>query len=92
MAQNNKQCDLPETCPIAEDAAEAAVKKVFAILGVDINIPKDVEAFRENLRFGASLRRAADKGALAFVTGIAMVILAALGAGIMNMLHIKGPG
>jgi hypothetical protein len=77
--------DLKE-CPLAEEAAEAAVKKVFAILGVDIDVPKDVETFRENLRFGASLRRYADRGMLAFVGGLGLLLLAAVGAGIVKMI------
>lgn len=71
---------------MADKAADAAVKKVFAILGVDIDVPKDVEEFRENLRFGASLRRAADRGSMAVVGAVAVTGLAALGAGIVNLI------
>ena len=71
-------------CPHAKESAELAVKKVFAILGVDINVPKDVEAFRENLRFGASMKRATDRGMLAIVGAVAVSILAALWAGIVT--------
>lgn len=53
-----KQCS-PDYCPQVQQAAEDAVRKVFAILGVDVDVPKEVEEFRENLRFGASMRRAA---------------------------------
>lgn len=48
-------------------AADKAVKKVFAILGVDIGKPESVEEFREDLRFGRKLRRAADHGFLAVI-------------------------
>lgn len=59
-SQEEKHCSLPpEYCPHVKQAADEAVKKVFAILGVDIEVPKEVEEFRENLRFGASMRRAA---------------------------------
>ena len=48
-------------CHVAEDAAhkasDEAVKKVFAILGVNIDIPWEVEEFRKDLRFGGDLRR-----------------------------------
>jgi hypothetical protein len=37
---------------ISQEAADRAVKKVFAILGVNIDEPKEVEDFREDLRFG----------------------------------------
>ena len=73
-------------CPQVQQAAEDAVRKVFAILGVDVDVPKEVEEFRENLRFGASMRRAADKGMLAIVGAIAIAGLAALWAGIVSSI------
>lgn len=48
-------------------AVDRAVKKTFAILGVDVNDPESVEQFREDLRFGRRMRRAADKGWTALV-------------------------
>jgi hypothetical protein len=71
-------------CPHAQESAELAVKKVFAILGVDIDVPKDVEEFRENLRFGATMRRASDRGMLAIVGAVAVALMAALWAGIVS--------
>jgi len=71
-----------------ERSAELAVKRVFAILGVDIDKPKEVEEFRENLRFGATLRRAADKGFLAMVIIIAGAIVAMAWAGILSEFGI----
>jgi len=71
-------------------SAELAVKKVFAILGVDIDVPKEVEEFRENLRFGASMRRAADKGLIAFVGVIATALAAAIWAGIISKISGHG--
>lgn len=58
----------------ADEASEKAVRKVFAILGVDIDEPAEVESFRDDLRFGRRLRKAADRGFLAFagVGGVAM--------------------
>ena len=55
-----------------QDAADRAVKKVFAILGVDIDKPESVEEFREDLRFGKKLRRIADHSTLAFFAVIAV--------------------
>lgn len=75
-----------ESCPHASDAADAAVRKVFAIMGVNVDVPKDVEEFRENLRFGASMRRAADKGLMAAVGLIAVAMMAALWAGIVSKI------
>jgi len=62
------------------------VRKVFAILGVDVDVPKEVEEFRENLRFGASMRRAADKGMLTIIGVLATAMLAALWAGIVSKI------
>lgn len=38
-----------DSCPQSIQAADHAVKKVFAILGVDIDKPESVEEFREDL-------------------------------------------
>lgn len=70
LDDNNSICHLS-----AERAADKAVQKVFAILGVDINKPESVEEFREDLRFGKKLRKLADHGVFVLVallfTGIA---------------------
>jgi hypothetical protein len=79
-----------EFCPHASKAAEIAVRKVFAILGVDINVPKDIADFQQNLRFGANMRRAADKGILAVVGAFAVAIGAVLWVGVVTMLT-SGP-
>ena len=90
MLEEKQACSLPpEYCPHVKEAADEAVKKVFAILGVDVDVPKEVEQFRENLRFGASMRRAADKGMLAIIGAIAVAGLAALWAGIVSTI-VKG--
>lgn len=73
-----QHCSTPaEDCPHARKAADLAVKKVFAILGVNVDQPESVEEFREDLRFGKRMRRAADHGFLALV-GLAVVGLGAL--------------
>lgn len=88
--EETKGCAVPpEHCPRVAEAADTAVKKVFAILGVDVDVPKEVEQFRENLRFGASMRRAADKGILAIIGAIAVGALAALWAGVVSSI-MKG--
>lgn len=90
MPEEKQACSLPpEFCPHVKEAADAAVKQVFAILGVDVDVPKEVEQFRENLRFGASMRRAADKGMLAIIGAIAVAGLAAMWAGIVSSI-VKG--
>jgi len=70
-------------CPQAEQAADHAVRKVFAILGVDIDRPESVEEFREDLRFGKKLRKAADHGILALMGVLVAALMAAVWAGIV---------
>lgn len=68
----------PELCysPACQELADRSVKKVFAILGVDVDKPESVEEFREDLRFGRKMRKVADHSFLALV-GVLMVGLAA---------------
>jgi len=78
-----------EPCPNAERAADAAVKRVFEILGVDVDNPFSVEEFRKSLRFNDQLRKVADRSLLTFgailATGFAYAlyegIKAAIGRG-----------
>ena len=69
-------------CPHAETAADSAVRKVFAIFGVDVDIPKDVETFREDVRFGGKVRRSADRVGIVIVGAAALGIVYALWEGI----------
>ena len=84
MSDKNEHCDNP-TC---QEAADRAVKKVFAILGVDVDKPESVEEFREDLRFGKKMRKAADHGFLALMGVLAAAAMAAVWAGIV--LKISG--
>ena len=84
MTQQNQCASQSENCPHVKEAADEAVKKVFAILGVDVDVPKEVEDFRENLRFGASMRRAADKGLLTIIGVMVTAMMAAIWAGIVS--------
>lgn len=79
-------------CPYAEQAAERAVRKVFAVLGVDIDKPDQVEEFREDLRFGRNLRRDAKHGRLAIVGVICAAIMLAVWYGIKASLSWQVPG
>ena len=65
-------------CDHADDAAEKAVRKTFAILGVDIDSPKEVKAFQENLRFGERLRNIADKSIFGIVSAIVTLAVGAI--------------
>ena len=62
------------------------MKKVFAILGVDIDKPESVEEFREDLRFGKRMRKAADHGFLALVGLVVVGLGAVVWAGVMSKL------
>ena len=85
----NKQENKP-SCVSAELAAELAVKKTFAILGVDIDQPAQVESLRESLRFVDKLRQAADRGIMTFVSAVVVLTLAALIAGVKFKLEGSG--
>jgi hypothetical protein len=74
--------------PECSEIADRAVKKTFAILGVDIDKPESVEEFRQDLRFGKRLRRIADHGTLAFFGAVAVAVAAAIWIGITQ--SIKG--
>lgn len=73
---------------MSEEAAEQAVKKVFAILGVNVDNPESVEEFREDLRFGRKMRKVADHGLLAFFGIVAAAFAAAMWSGVIsNIKH-----
>lgn len=75
-------------CPDADAAADRAVKKVFAILGVDIDKPESVEEFREDLRFGKRMRKMADHGTLVLMAVLVTGMMAAIWAGVVS--KVKG--
>lgn len=70
--------DRRTRCDHADAAAEAAVAKTFAILGVDIKDPKQVKEFQENLRFGERLRIIADKSIFGIVSAVMTLLVGAL--------------
>jgi hypothetical protein len=67
---------------IANKAASIAVHKTFAILGVDVDSPKEVEEFRQDLRFAGAMRKQAARGFGALVVVIIGGLVAALWAGV----------
>jgi hypothetical protein len=73
--------------PECSEIADRAVKKTFAILGVNIDNPESVEEFRQDLRFGKRLRKIADHGTLAFFAAVAVAIVAALWIGITQSIN-----
>lgn len=66
--------------------AKAAVKEVFAILGVDVDNPEKVEEFRKDLRFGGAMRRATDRGVIAMFGAIVLMLMSAMGVGLVALI------
>lgn len=80
---HRRESDNDHACPESMEAADAAVKKVFAILGVDIDKPESVEEFREDLRFGKRLRKASHHGTLVFIAAVISALAYASWVGIV---------
>lgn len=78
---------MPTQNEIIDAAVDAAVKKTFAILGVDVEKPESVEEFREDLRFGKSMRKYASHGFMAFVTVVISGFAVAAWYGIIDRIH-----
>jgi len=74
----NKPLDETQLEQLANSSATIAVQKTFAILGVDINEPRDIEDFRRDLRFASDLRRYAGHGTMAFVGAIFVAVAAVI--------------
>lgn len=70
-----------------EEAVSCAVKKVFAILGVDIDKPESVETFREDLRFGRRMRLAANHSFLAFVGVLTVGFMSSVWFGLQHYVQ-----
>lgn len=85
-------CDAPPEvgCGFANSAAERAVEKTFAILGVDIHSPKEVSNFQDSLRFSDRLKKYADRGFLVLAGALALAIGGAIFVGIKTKF-IGGP-
>ena len=70
--------DRRTRCDHADEAAEKAVRKTFAILGVDIDSPKEVKDFQESLRFGDKLKQLADKSLFGMLTALVTLAVGSL--------------
>lgn len=84
--RRSHSCSFPNCGAGTEDAANAAVKKTFAILGVDIDDPAEVETFRSSLRFADTLNKIASKSSIAFIVALITVITTAICASVWNSL------
>lgn len=64
-----------------DEAINQAVHRVFSDLGVNVDDPKDLQRFRDNLQFGGVFRHAVEKGfyaALAAITGAIVLAIVAV--------------
>lgn len=89
-AIERRSCPYQE-CHKPEVAAKQAVKQVFAILGVNIEEPSEVEQFREGLRFGEAMHKFANKGIMTMVVVFSAAAAAAFIAGIVFKLKGQTP-
>lgn len=79
------QC--PSENEVIEVAVDKAVKKTFAILGVDVDRPESVEEFREDLRFGKAMRKYASHGFIAFVAVVFAGLAGSIWYGLIEKIH-----
>lgn len=73
----------------AAKAARMAVESVFSAIGVDVNDPKDLQRFRDDLRFGSVARESAQKGFLALITALLSAVGLAVWYGVSTYFGIK---
>jgi len=81
----SNQC--PSENEVIEIAVDKAVKKTFAILGVDVDRPESVEEFREDLRFGKAMRKYASHGFLAFIAVVFAGLAGSIWYGLIEKIH-----
>jgi len=77
MSESNPNCPVGKDghCSAADEAAKKAVCEVFAILGVNIHEPKEVQQFQDDLRFNRRIKNITDKGILVIVaTSITLIV------------------
>lgn len=80
---------MPHTTAEVTEAADLAVKKVFFLLGVDVDNAASVESFREDLRFGRRLRLLANNGVAGIIGLLVLGLMTALYSGIISSLKGK---
>jgi len=81
----------PSQKSIAEEAADKAVRECFALLGVDVDDTASVEEFREDLRFGRSLRKRADQGVDALFKLVFLAVAGAIVSAVARYFHLTPP-
>jgi len=83
-----RRANPPKHHEIIEEAVNTAIKRTFAILGVDVDKPESVEEFREDLRFGKRLRKMSDHGWMVMVGILVGGVLIAIWSGIKAAVRI----
>lgn len=78
-----------KSCEFADAAADAAVRKTFNILGVNVDDPQQVERFRISLRFGDKLSKFVDKGFFASASILAAFMAVLFGLGMVSLVADK---
>lgn len=73
-------------------AAKEAVKQVFNMLGVNVDDPEKLEEFRQNLRFGAFMRKVSNRGILYVIGALSISLIAAAGPYLLSFFSVKGGG
>lgn len=97
MEQDNiellrKQIEHEVSLQVEKAIAQAvtkAIHDVFALLGVDVNDPIDMQRFRDDLRFGGVFRSAATKGFMALIAAICGGIGLSLWMALKDNIGIK---
>lgn len=81
-------------CTKPDEAAHKAVKQVFGIMGINVDEPREIERFREGLRFGESLHKMANKSVMTAVVMItsALVIATFIGLAVKLEFFMSGGG
>jgi hypothetical protein len=74
---------------LADRSSGMAVKKTFAILGVNIDEPEQVEEFRQDLRFAKTMRLYSNRAALTIISVIATGLAVAIFLGIQTKIGGK---
>ena len=72
-------------CPHADESADRAVEKTFAMMGVNIHDPESVSGFQQDLRFNRTVRRISDKINITII----VVIVAAMTTGTIALIWDK---
>ena len=72
---------------IAEAAAKKAVRDAFLVLGIDVNVKREVDDFRDDLRFGRQIRKLVGHGMLAAVSVAAAAIAVSAWTGIVSAIR-----